>query len=158
MCNFQFIISQFQDGGFLTLVWTWLVLFLSPLVTFSRSLIVQPDGQKQSLFNLLQQRIFVKVLLQSWIPLIGVPSVIPFDCGMQFTSSFWSSMCKFLGIIHSPTAQSFPSYLTCMRVWLVSSSTSGVTQPTECSERRFVYFTLRRGFWLFFSSTLWVPR
>ena len=49
-----------------------------------------------------------KALLRSWIPLFGVPSVITSDRGAQFTSSVWSSLCKFLGIIHAPTTSFHP--------------------------------------------------
>ena len=49
-----------------------------------------------------------KVLLRSWIPVFGVPAVITSDRGAQFTSSIWSSLCKFLGIIHSPTTSFHP--------------------------------------------------
>jgi len=49
-----------------------------------------------------------KVLLRSWIPTFGVPSVITSDRGAQFTSSIWTNLCKFLGIIHSPTTSFHP--------------------------------------------------
>ena len=46
------------------------------------------------------------VLLRSWIPTFGVPSVI--TSGAQFTSSIWSNLCKFLGIVHSSTTSFHP--------------------------------------------------
>jgi hypothetical protein len=49
-----------------------------------------------------------KVILRSWIPLFGVPSVITSDRGAQFTSSVWSALCRFLGIVHSPTTSFHP--------------------------------------------------
>ena len=49
-----------------------------------------------------------RVLLRSWIPLFGVPSIITSDRGAQFTSSIWSTLCKFLGIVHSPTTSFHP--------------------------------------------------
>ena len=49
-----------------------------------------------------------KVLLRSWIPIFGVPAVITSDRGAQFTSSVWSALCKFLGIVHSPTTSFHP--------------------------------------------------
>ena len=49
-----------------------------------------------------------RALLRSWVPLFGVPSVITSDRGAQFTSSVWSALCKFLGIIHSPTTSFHP--------------------------------------------------
>ena len=49
-----------------------------------------------------------RVLLCSWIPLFGVPSIITSDRGAQFTSSIWSTLCKFLGIVHSPTTSFHP--------------------------------------------------
>ena len=47
-------------------------------------------------------------LLRSWIPTFGVPSVITSNRGAQFTSSIWSNLCKFLGIVHSPTTSFHP--------------------------------------------------
>ena len=49
-----------------------------------------------------------RVILRSWIPLFGVPSVITSDQGAQFTSSVWSALCRFLGIVHSPTTSFHP--------------------------------------------------
>ena len=49
-----------------------------------------------------------KALLRSWIPTFGVPSVITSDRGAQFTSSILTYLCKFLGIIHSPTTSFHP--------------------------------------------------
>ena len=49
-----------------------------------------------------------RVILHSWIPLFGVPSVITSDRGAQFTSSVWSALCRFLGIVHSPTTSFHP--------------------------------------------------
>ena len=49
-----------------------------------------------------------KVLLRSWIPIFRVPAVITSDRGAQFTSSVWSALCKFLGIVHSPTTSFHP--------------------------------------------------
>ena len=48
------------------------------------------------------------VLLHSLILLFGVPSVITSDYGAQYTGSLWSSLCKILGIVHSPTTSSHP--------------------------------------------------
>ena len=45
-----------------------------------------------------------RAMLRHWIPLFGIPSVITSDRGSQFTSSIWSQLCSFLGIVHSPTA------------------------------------------------------
>ena len=49
-----------------------------------------------------------RVILCSWIPLFGVPSVITSDHGAHFTSSVWSPLCRFLGIVHSPTTSFHP--------------------------------------------------
>ena len=49
-----------------------------------------------------------KVLLRTWIPTFGVPAIITSDRGAQFTSSIWSSLCRFLGINHSPTTSFHP--------------------------------------------------
>ena len=49
-----------------------------------------------------------QVILGSWIPLFGVPLVITSNRGAQFTGSIWSSLCKFLGIVHSPTTYFHP--------------------------------------------------
>ena len=49
-----------------------------------------------------------RVILRSWIPLFGVPSLITLDRGAQFTSSMWSALCRFLGIVHSPTTSFHP--------------------------------------------------
>ena len=49
-----------------------------------------------------------KVLLRSWIPIFRVPAVISSDRGAQFTTSVWSALCKFLGIVHSPTTSFHP--------------------------------------------------
>ena len=49
-----------------------------------------------------------RVLLRSKITMFGVSSVIIFDCGAQFTGSIWSSLCKFLGTVNSPTTSFHP--------------------------------------------------
>ena len=89
----QFTISQFQDEGSPTFMWILLDLSISLVgfPIFSQSLIVPQDD-------------CAKVLLRSWIPHFGVPSVITSYRGKQFTGSIWTSLCKFLGIVHSPTA------------------------------------------------------
>ena len=47
-------------------------------------------------------------MLRHWIPLFGIPSVITSDRGSQFTSSIWSQLCAFLGIVHSSTTSFHP--------------------------------------------------
>ena len=47
-------------------------------------------------------------MLRYWIPLFGIPSVITSDRGSQFTSSIWSLLCSFLGIVHAPTTSFHP--------------------------------------------------
>ena len=42
-------------------------------------------------------------MLRCWIPLFGIPSVITSDRVSQFTSSIWSLLCSFLGIVYAPT-------------------------------------------------------
>ena len=49
-----------------------------------------------------------KVLLWSWILTFGVPSVITSDHRVQFTRSILINLCRFLGIIHSPTTSFHP--------------------------------------------------
>jgi transposase InsO family protein len=46
---------------------------------------------------------FAAVLTQGWIARYGVPAVITFDRGSQFTSAFWDSLCTILGIRHVQT-------------------------------------------------------
>ena len=48
------------------------------------------------------------VLIWCWVSLFGVPSLITSDRGAQFPSSIWSSMCRFLGIVHSTTTSFYP--------------------------------------------------
>ena len=48
------------------------------------------------------------VLLCSWFPTFKVPAVITSDHGAQFTSSIRTSLCRVLGIMHSPTTSFRP--------------------------------------------------
>ena len=95
-----FTLSRFQDEYFLTFMLTWLDLSLNLVVshTFSQSLIVLQDGLKSTTAEYC-----ARVLLCSWIPFFGVPSEITSYRGAEFTGSIWSSLCKFLEIIYSPT-------------------------------------------------------
>ena len=72
------------------------------------------------------------ILLCFWIPTFGVPAVITSGHGAQFTSSIWTSLCRFLpSLIQRPgrkvssLSQGVPESLV---VWnrLVPPSTSGV--------------------------------
>ena len=72
------------------------------------------------------------ILLCFWIPTFGVPAVITSGHGAQFTSSIWTSLCRFLpssiqrpGRKVSSSSQGVPESLV---VWnrLVPPSTSGV--------------------------------
>ena len=49
-----------------------------------------------------------RAMLRHWIPLFGIPSVITSIRGSQFTSSIWSQLCSFLGIVHSSTTSFHP--------------------------------------------------
>ena len=105
MWRLQFIIFWCLNDGSLIFLWTWLVLLLIP--TSSPLLIIQPDGRRQFQTIQIQQKIVLKFFYargflclecHQWLPLIRA----------QYTSSVWSALCKFLGIIHSPSTSFHP--------------------------------------------------
>ena len=71
-------------------------------------LIERVDGRKQYLSCLQQQKNVPRLYSDLRSQTFGVPSVITSDRGAQFTSSILTYLCKFLGIIHSPTTSFHP--------------------------------------------------
>jgi hypothetical protein len=49
-----------------------------------------------------------KALTFSWISHFGVPEMITYDCGPQFTSNLWFQLCEMLNISHRQTTSYHP--------------------------------------------------
>jgi transposase InsO family protein len=87
----------------LTSTWTWsvrfhFVQFLLPTLWFTE-LHVGPR---------LVPYLCAAALLQEWNQSFGVPSTITSNCGLQFTSQLWASLCKLLSITHVQTTVYLP--------------------------------------------------
>ncbi len=47
-------------------------------------------------------------LIGGWVSRFGVPTLITFDRGAQFTSAIWEALCSKLGVKHTTTAAYHP--------------------------------------------------
>ena len=132
--------------------------------TSSPSLIIQPDGQRQFLFTQLQKIVlkssyahgFLCSECHQWLSLIAeLSSQALYVCNSLSYYFLPSSIWRNCGEVPSST-QGFPPCSTCW-VWLFSSSSSGSTWPSKCSQKRLVNFSVWSCVWFSNSSTVRVP-
>ena len=74
-----------------------------------RLLIDSVVGAKLFLFVTLKPKTIVNEFLLHWVASFGYTSIIGGDCGRQYSSNLWYSLCEFLGCKLSHTCAYHPA-------------------------------------------------
>ena len=61
------------------------------------------SGMLQNRALVTHQQICARIPLFYWIARFGLPNMISFVCGSQFTTKFWAMIAQLLGVTHMQT-------------------------------------------------------